>query len=199
MWFTLLASLLTGLFGSSSPITAYLNTKAQAAKAAADLAMQVEVDKKELSKEYASNDLAATQARLNATSQNFKAFSFILINIPIVVTCINRNWGEYIWANLNTVPTWYAQMYVAVVLVIWGIPVAANAANVIFQSVTDAWLQRNQGKIQKLQVINEAVLAASLRETLFKEGMTQWQWDAIISSIKAAKQAQPTSQEAQNG
>lgn len=187
MWFTLLAPLLTGIFGKDGVIGQYVQTKAAKAQAENELALQIQRDKFEYSKIAAQAAVESEKNKLAATSQSFKAISFGIINIPVILTCINRNLGEYIWANLNTIPVWYAQMYVAVVFVIWGLPVVGNATQTIFSSIQDMWNVRNQGKVDRIVAantahINEDKLAQLLRDKLFPNGMTEEQWAAVRDS-----------------
>lgn len=156
MWFSALIPLLSGLFGESGPFGQYFKTKAIQVQASADLALQIEKDKMALSATMAQAAVDSERNKLAATSQSFKAVSFFLLNIPIVITCISTTRGASLWTNLSAVPVWYAQLYVSVVFVIWGLPVVANATGTIFGAIQQAWDVRNQGKIAKIQAMGEA-------------------------------------------
>lgn len=188
MWAALIP-LLSGLFGQNGPLGQYLATKSQQIQAKADLDAQIERDKLALSQQLAQAAVDSEKNKLAATSQSFKAFSFILLNIPIVITCLSKVHGADLWGNLNLVPVWYAQLYVAVVFVIWGLPTVANASGTIFQAIQQAWDYRNQGKIAKIQALGEAnslnleqakaQIFDIMKQTVNLNGYTQPQVDAI--------------------
>jgi len=187
MWLALLP-LLSAFFGENGPLGMYLKTKAQQVQAAAELALQVEKDKLTLSTVMAQAEVQSTQIKLAATSQGFKTFSYCLLTLPILIVCIYPEGGKAVFTNLSLIPSWYAQLYVAVVGVIWGLPIASSAVSGIFSAVQQAWLERQPIKIDKIKALNEKVLADQLRKTLFTQGMTQPQWEAILNAAKAAEQ-----------
>src|SRR6185503_405699 len=100
---------------------------AQQAQAKADLDLQVEKDKLALSTTMAQAAVTSEQNKLAATSQGFKTFSYCLLTLPILIVCIYPAGGKDIFSNLSLIPSWYAQLYVAVVGVIWGLPIASSA------------------------------------------------------------------------
>ncbi len=156
MWFSALIPLLSGIFGENGPLGQYFKTKAAQVQATADLNLQIQKDKLALSSIIAQAAVDSERNKLAATSQTFKACSFLLLNIPIIITCLSKVHGADLWANLTLIPVWYAQMYVAVVFVIWGLPVVGNATGTIFSAIQQAWEVRNRGKIDKIQAIGEA-------------------------------------------
>lgn len=155
MW-AMLIPLVSQLFGENGPLGQYFKTKAQQVQAKAELDMQIQKDKMALSGILAQAAVDSERNKLAATSQTFKAVSFILLNIPILITCASKAWASDLWGNMNLIPVWYAQLYVSVVFVIWGLPTVANASNTIFSAIQQAWDARNQGKIQKIQALGEA-------------------------------------------
>jgi hypothetical protein len=156
MWLAALIPLLSSMFGENGPLGQYFKTKAAQVQADANLALQIQKDKLALSSIIAQAAVDSERNKLAATSQTFKAVSFLLLNIPIIITCLSNIQGEALWNNLTLIPVWYAQMYVAVVFVIWGLPVVGNATGTIFNAVQQAWEVRNRGKIDKIQAIGEA-------------------------------------------
>jgi len=198
MWAALipiLSSILPSLFSSNSLIGQFFQNKALQIEAAQMLAIQVERDKLQMSMSVAQAAMESERNKLNATSQSFKALSFILLNIPIILTCMNKEWGAFIWANLGLVPVWYAQLYVSVVFVIWGLPVVSNATGTIFNAIQDMWNIRNDGKVAKYQAIAQANnqniedvkrhLFDVVKTTLGVKGYTQAQVDAINQAADA--------------
>lgn len=190
MWFTALIPLLSGIFGEKGAIGQYLKNKADTILAKQTLDTQIERDKLQFSRDLAQAAVESEKNKLAATGQGFKFVSFILITLPIVITCLFPEYGRRIFENLALIPVGFMQLWAAVVGVIWGLPIAANTMSAIFASIQEGWNARNQGKIEKIQamatVVNETVLADSLRKTLFKEGMTQQQWDSISSAVRDA-------------
>lgn len=190
MWLALIP-LLTSLFGENGPLGTFLKTKAQQAQAQAELALQVEKDKLALSTAMAQAEVQSEQNKLAATSQGFKTFSYCLLTLPILIVCIFPAVGKEVFANLGLIPSWYAQLYVAVVGVIWGLPIATSAVSGIFSAVQQAWMERQPVKIDKILAknpLNEKVFADQLRKSLFPKGMTQDQWEAILNAAKQAEQ-----------
>lgn len=187
MW-PLIIPFLSGLFGETGVIGGYLKTKAAQVQAQADLALQVEKDKLALSVAMAQAEVQSEQNKLAATSQGFKSFSYGLLTFPVIIVCLFPNTGKEIFANLSLIPSWYAQLYVAVVGVIWGLPIASGAVSGIFSAVQQSWLERQPLKIEKVKALNEKVLAEQLRKNLFKQGMTQEQWLAILNATKSAQE-----------
>lgn len=156
MWLAALIPLISGLLGENGPLGQYFKTKAAKQQADAELELQIQRDKLALSSIIAQAAVDSEKNKLAATSQTFKAVSFLLLNIPIIITCLSSAQGESLWNNLTLIPVWYAQMYVAVVFVIWGLPVVGNATGTIFSAVQQAWEIRNRGKIDKIQALGEA-------------------------------------------
>ncbi len=154
---TLLAPLLMKLFGGQDSLAGqYIKTKADKAQAQADLALQVQRDKLTLSTVMAQAAVDSERNKLAATGQGFKFVTFCLITLPILITCVAPEYGKRIFDNLNLIPVGWFQLWAAVVGVIWGLPIAANAMSVIFDSIQRGWDIRNQGKIQKIQAMGEA-------------------------------------------
>ena len=189
MWFAALIPLLSGLFGENGPLGQYFKTKALQVQASADLAMQVEKDKLALSAQIAQSAVISEQNKLLATSQTFKAISFLLLNIPIIITCLSTSYGASLWANMTLIPVWYAQMYVSVVFVIWGLPVVANATGTIFQAIQDAWAVRQSVNLGTIEAKGQAnginteqakkEIFDIMKKTVGLNGFTQPQVDLI--------------------
>lgn len=204
MWFTALIPLLSSLFGEKGPIGTYLKTKADKAQAAAELALQVEKDKLELSKAIAEAQVISEQNKLAATSQGFKTFSYILLTLPIVIVCFMPAVGKDIFNNLGLIPSWYAQLYVAVVGVIWGLPIASSAVSGIFGAVQQAWSERQNVKIDKIKALGEAKalnteqakkeIFDTMKKAVNLNGYTQAQVDIInpiLDKVLSGQTTQP--------
>lgn len=189
MWFTALIPLLSGLFGENSPIGQYFKTKALQVQATADLELQVEKDKFGLSMEMAQAGIESQKAELSATSAFTKAVILICVNIPVFITCLHAPWGAAIFSAFQQVPQWYAMLDVAIIGVVFGLPIANNWMSTVYTGIQDMWDQKHQ---RKLEVISANGQAASinleqaksqifdiLKNTVHLSGYTQGQVEAI--------------------
>lgn len=155
MWMALIP-LLSSLIGENGPIGQFFKTKAETVKAKADFDLQVEKARIEYASKMAEAAVQQQANQLAATSQGFKFVSYALLTAPIILVTIAPVWGKDVFNNLGLIPSWYAQLYVAVVAVIWGLPVASNVVGNIFSGIQNAWADRQDKKIEKIQVMGEA-------------------------------------------
>lgn len=188
MWLTALIPLVSSLFGENGPLGQYFKTKAQIVQATQQAQLEVKKAEITMATEVAKANVEQSKNQLAATSQGFKVFSYAILTLPVIIVCILPAVGKDIFANLALIPSWYAQLYVAVVGVIWGLPIASSAVSGIFSAVQQSWVERQPLKIEKIKALNEKVLADQLRKNLFKNGMTQEQWLAILSATKSAQE-----------
>jgi hypothetical protein len=152
MW-PIIASIFSGLTG---PIGEYFKTKAQIAATEQQTKLEVRRAELTMATEMAKANVEQSKAQLAATSQAFKAFSYTFLTLPIIIVCIYPTLGKEIFENLGLIPVWYAQLYVAVIGVIWGLPIASTAVSGIFSAVQSAWDARNKRQIQKINALGEA-------------------------------------------
>lgn len=151
-----LLPLLSGLIGENGLFGKYLKTKAETAQATADFNLQYQKAQLDYASKMAEAAVNQQANQLAATSQSFKFVSYTLLTLPILIVCFFPSYGKDIFNNLGLIPSWYAQLYVAVVAVIWGLPVASNVVGNIFAGVQSAWDARQDKKIEKIQAIGEA-------------------------------------------
>ncbi len=156
MWFTLLAPFLTGIFGKDGIIGTYIATKQAIQQKELDAKYQLAVANVELIKQQGSDAVQSEKNKLDATSQGFKFVTFVLINIPVIIICFSPSKGKDIFENFALIPVWYAQLYAAIYGIIWGLPVAASAMASIFGAIQQAWANRQDKKIEKIQALGEA-------------------------------------------
>lgn len=185
MWAALLP-LIANIFGEKGPLGQYFKAKSDIALATQQAQLEVKKAELTMATEVAKANVEQSKNQLAATSQGFKVFSYAILTLPVIIVCIYPALGKDIFANLSLIPSWYAQLYVAVVGVIWGLPIASSAVSGIFSAVQQSWLERQPVKIEKLKALNEAKLADALRKSLFKNGMTQEQWNAILNAAKSS-------------
>ncbi len=195
MW-PLITTLAGYLFKSDGIIGKYLDTKAQTAQAKATADLELQRAQIEYAKQEGINVVESERNKLNATGQWFKFVSYVLLNYPIVVTIYSPAKGKEIFENIGIIPEWYAMLYVAVVGVIWGLPVAANWMGNVFSAIQRAWAMRQDKKIEKIQAVGEAntitvdqaiKLAYEVQRKLSPTGtLTQQQVDAAKPIIEQA-------------
>lgn len=156
MWLTLLVPFLTKIFGSDGVVGKYIATKQEIEQKKQDAQLARETAQLELIKQQGIDAVESEKNKLQATSQGFKFVTFVLINIPVIVIVAFPSRGKEIFENFALIPVWYAQLYAAIYGIIWGIPVAASAMSSIFTAIQQAWQQRQDKKIEKIQVLGEA-------------------------------------------
>lgn len=187
MWAALIP-LISSLLGENGPLGQYFKNKATIVEATQQAQLEIKKAEITMATEVAKANVQQSANQLAATSQSFKAFSYALLTLPIIIVCVMPAVGKDIFANLALIPSWYSQLYVAVVGVIWGLPIASSAVSGIFTAVQQSWVERQPLKIEKIKALNEKVLAEQLRKNLFKRGMTEEQWLAILNATKIAQE-----------
>lgn len=115
-----------------SPLTTFLKNKADVAAATHELEMAKLAAATDLAKVATQADAATLTAQLGATSSGFKDVTFVLLMIPILLTCFFPDKGKEIFANLSVVPHYYQYLVLSVYGAIWGIknvilPVSNNS------------------------------------------------------------------------
>lgn len=185
MWLTLLVPLLTKLFGSDGVIGTYIATKQQIQQKEMDAKLALATANVDLIKQQGIDAVQSEKNKLAATSQNFKYVTFVLINIPVIIMCISTRRGVEIFNALQLIPVWYATLYAAIYGVIWGLPVAANTMSTIFTAINSAWLNRQDKKIERIQVLGEAT-------QIGKEAAKKEIFDTVkkVTGLKGFSQAQ---------
>jgi len=202
MW-PILGSIFSGLTG---PIGEYFKTKAQISAAENQTKLEVKRAEMTMATEIAKANVEQSKAQLNATSQTFKAFSYTFLTLPIVIVCVYPALGKDIFANLSLIPVWYSQLYIAVVGVIWGLPIASSAVSGIFSAVQDSWDASNKRKIQKINALGEATalnleqakkeIFDTMKKAVNLNGYTQAQVDIlnpVLDKILSAQNITPPS------
>ena len=186
----ILTALLPLLAGITQPLKDWFQYKQDAAKADQAYKLAVLQSQAEQAKQQAVSDTTDLGNRLNATTQEFKQNTFKFILIPLVIQLILPKYAEVMWHNFGLMPEWYQWLIMSVYSSIWGLPVVKGG----YGAITDLLQQRRDYKTQIASIkygINEDKLAASLRSKLFKQGMTQQQWEAIKESAEESLEQQP--------
>lgn len=174
----------TAISGIISLLTGGISNWFQQKKVESDAKLELAKSNLELIKQQGVDAVESEKNKLAATGQWFKFISYVLLNYPIIITVWNPSSGKEIFNSIGIIPQWYAMLYVAVVGVIWGLPIASNWMSSVFSNIQDAWSLRQDKKIEKIKAVNETKLFASLRKTIFKQGLTQEQVGAIQEALK---------------
>lgn len=125
-------------------------------------------------------DATSLTTRIEATTKEFKQRTFWLLCVPVCFSIIFPGKAAIMWHNFTLIPEYIQWLFLGVYSSIWGIPVARGG----FGMITDLLQSRREYTVQKIRALDEAALAASLRKSIFKQGMTQAQWDAILTAVK---------------
>jgi hypothetical protein len=157
MWFTLLAPLLTGIFGKDGIIGTYITTKQQIQQKEQDAKLQLAIANIELIKQQGIDEVDREKLRVaNAAPAWFKLISYIMINYPLILVFISDEKGKAAFKTIESIPMWYAMLYVGVVSVIWGLPVASNWMSNVFNAMQQAWAVRQDKKIDVISAKGNA-------------------------------------------
>lgn len=142
-----------------SPLTTFLKNRAEVAAASHQLDMAKLAAATELAKVSVAADAATLTAQLGATSSGFKDVTFVLLMIPIIVTCLFPSAGKDIFHNLSQVPEYYQWLVLSVYGAIWGIknvilPVSNNsvAKKLINKQEFFQYLRSTKGPLSDAEV-----------------------------------------------
>lgn len=159
MWWTLLAPIATSIFGKDGIIGTYISTKQAIEQKKQDNAYLLEVSRNDLIKQQGIDEVEREKLRVaNAAPAWFKFVSYVLLNYPLILAFISDEKGKAAFKTIESIPMWYAMLYVGVVSVIWGLPVASNWMQNVFGAMQQAWAVRQDKKIEKIQALGDANL-----------------------------------------
>jgi len=188
MW-AMLLPLISGILGENGPIGQYFKTKALQVQANEEYKLAA---LKAESERVVAESVADTTQRSNylgATSQGFRQGTFYWVSAIILYSIVFPSKAEALWHNFGLIPEWVQYVYVAMLSVTWGLPIAKENIGLMFTSIGRGLEARRQYKIDKIQakaLLNEKALADNLRKSLFKKGMTEEQWNAILNAAKSS-------------
>ena len=183
MWFAPLLALLGQLPGVLGQFF-----QKQSDVAMANLDLQKEIVKAQIlqAAEAAKAQLDYQTAALNATTPIFKQRIFWFLSIPILLSICYPPMADTMWKNLSLVPDAYWSLYSAVVLTIWGIPVASNMVSNVFNGFSSYASNKRADKIELQKVSSEqykAALADAMRHVSPNGQITQLEWDKVSAAL----------------
>jgi len=183
-----LIPLLSGIFGEKGPIGQYFKTKAAQVQAEQDYKLAVLKANTEAAIQASKSDTTQRSNYLGATSQGFRQGTFYWVSAIILYSIIFPSKAEALWFNFEAIPQWVQYIYLGMLSVTWGLPIAKENIGLMFSSIGRGMAARRDFKLEKIKAINEEVLATELRRTLFKNGMTQEQWEAIRNAAELSNE-----------
>ena len=181
-----LIPLLSGIFGEKGPIGQYFKTKAAQVQVEQEYKLAVLKANTEVAIQSSISDTTQRSNYLGATSQGFRQGTFYWVSAIILYSIIFPSKAEDLWHNFGLIPQWVQYVYVAMLSVTWGLPIAKENIGLMFSSIGKGLESRREYKIEKIKALNEEMLANELRRTLFKNGMTQEQWEAVRNAAYKA-------------
>ena len=140
----------------------------------------------ELAKQGMISESRDTRAKLAATTQGFKQWSFLFLMLPILYSVFFPTHALTMWSNLNVVPEWFRTLFAAIYLTIWGIPIAQGWLGGIFSGIGSSFGVGRE--IKQMKKLNDKAFYASLRSSF--GGLTQTQVNAINKAIDAGSQGE---------
>lgn len=173
MWMALLP-LLSGLFGENGPLGQYFKTKAAQVQAEQDYKLALLKSNTDLAIQQSVADTTQRANNLGATTQGFRQGTFYWISAIIFYSIIFPEKATALWTNFNQIPQFIQYIYIAMISVTWGLPVAKENIGLMFSSIGNAVSAHRDFKLEKAK-INRKVVLDDIRKELFPNGMTQAQ------------------------
>lgn len=152
LWLAPLLSILGGLPGVFGE---YFNKKADIAKAQLDAQVAIAQAQVANASAMAEAQLSYQTAAIQATTPIFKQRIFWFLSIPIIMSVVYPAGAQDLWHNLSLIPQSYWSLYSAVVLTIWGIPVASNLISSVFSGLTNFSADKRADKIELQKVAGD--------------------------------------------
>lgn len=186
MWFAALIPLLSGIFGENGPIGQYFKTKAAQVQAEQEYKLAVLKANTEAAIQESIADTTTRANYLGATSQGFRQGTFYWISAIILYSIIFPSKADALWHNFSLIPEWVQYIYLAMLSVTWGLPIAKENIGLMFSSIGRGMAARRDYKKEIAKINREAVFA-SLREELFPKGLNQNQVREIEEALDAGE------------
>lgn len=184
MWFAALIPLLSGIFGENGPIGQYFKTKAAQVQAEQDYKLALMKANTEQAIAISTADTAQRSNYLGATSQGFRQGTFYWMSAIILYSILFPSKADALWHNFGLIPQWVQYVYVAMLSVTWGLPIAKENIGLMFSSIGRAIETRREYKLEKARINRDAVFA-SIRKSL--GGIDQKTVDVIDDALDAGE------------
>ena len=185
MW-AMLIPLLSGILGENGPLGQYFKNKAAVIQAEEEYKLALLKAQAEQVKAEVEGDTAQRANYLAATSVGFRQGTFYFISSIIIFSILVPSRAADMWYNFSLIPQWVQYIYVGMLSVTWGLPVAKENIGLMFSSIGRAVETRREYKLEKTRINKEAAFAV-LRAKMFPKVMTQPQVDVIEEAIEAGE------------
>lgn len=185
MW-ALLIPLISQLFGEKGPLGQYFKVKSDMVAAEQTYKLELLKAQSEQAIAEATADTAQRSNYLNATTQNFRQGTFYWVSAIILYSIIFPSKAEVMWHNFSLIPEWVQYIYVAMLSVTWGLPIAKENIGLMFASVGRGIDAHRDYKLEKAR-INRTAVFDSLRKDM-GQGVDQKTVDMIDHALDAGEQ-----------
>ncbi len=180
-----LAPLLAGITG---PIKDWFSYKQQVSKDNNELELARIAANKEAIIQESKSDTEQRSNYLNATSQEFRQGTFYWMSAIILYSIVFSNQAEALWYNFSLIPQWVQYIYIGMLSVTWGLPIAKENIGLMFSSIGRGLEARRDYKIERAKINREAVYAALRAAPQFKEkGINQATVDLLEVALDAGE------------
>lgn len=185
MWFAALIPLLSGIFGENGPIGQYFKTKAAQVQATEDFRLAQLKASTEAAIQESISDTTQRSNYLGATTQGFRQGTFYWVSAIILYSIIFPSKAADLWNNFGLIPSWVQYIYVSMLSVTWGLPIAKENIGLMFSSIGRGIEAHRDFKLAKAQINHKTVIDA-IRKAWFPKGMNKSQVDLIDTTLNAA-------------
>ena len=183
MWFTALIPLLSGIFGENGVLGKYLKIKSEQLQAAEEYKLAALKAQAEASVQAMIADTEQRTSYLGATTQGFRQGTFYWVSGIILYSIVFPSKAAALWNNFDLIPEWVRYIYLAMLSVTWGLPIAKENIGLMFSSIGRGIAANREFRLEKAK-INHKVVMDSVRKAWFPKGMSQAQVDVLESALK---------------
>lgn len=182
----MLIPLLAGIFGENGPIGQYFKTKAMQVQMAEEFRLAQLKATTERAIAEAAADTTQRSNYLGATTQGFRQGTFYWVSAIILYSIVFPSKAEALWHNFGLIPEWVQYIYIAMLSVTWGLPIAKENIGLMFSSIGRAIETRREYKLERAR-INRKVVMDTIRAGLFPKGMDQAQVELFDRALDAGE------------
>lgn len=120
------------------PIKIWLTTRKEKQQAKAQRDIAVINNQARLASDEQSNNHDWEMANLADKDKGLRYISYSMISLPILITVLAPERGQAIFNNLELVPDWWVQIFIAINGGVWGIVELKRAAPALISAVKGA-------------------------------------------------------------
>ncbi len=175
MWAAIIP-LISSLLGENGPLGQWFKTKAAQVQADQDYKLAVLKANAEAAIQASIADTAQRSNYLGATSQGFRQGTFYWMSAIILYSILRPGSAEALWHNFALIPEWVQYIYLGMLSVTWGLPIAKENIGLMFSSIGRGMAAHREYKL------NRAAVFQGLHN-IFPAGMTQSQVDSIDKAL----------------